>query len=100
MVLWELVCLLFVAFLLLLLKFSLNFCPYNYNVCLCVPLWGGPVRESLHFPELGDCFLSQVREIFTYYVFKYVLRPWPSLSSLWDRCKVNINMFDIVPEIS
>ena len=88
------------CFSLAVLKFSLNFCHYNFNVSLCVPLWGSPVRESLHFLELGDCFLSQVREIFTYYVFKYVLRPLPSLYSLWDHCKVNINMFDVVPEIS
>ena len=46
----------------------------------CVPLWNNATRNSLWFLDLDNCFISQVREVFSYYFFKYFLRPF-SLSS-------------------
>ena len=66
----------------------------------CVPLQIHPVWESLSFLDLGDCFLSQVREVFSYYVFKYFLSPFLSLFSFWDPYNVNISVFDVVLEVS
>ena len=70
------------------------------TVSWCVPLWVNPVWESLCFLGLGDCFLSQVREVFSYYVFKYVLKPLCSLFSLWDPYNANISVLDVVPVVS
>ena len=71
---------LFVAFPLLLLIFSLifNFCHFDYSVLWCIPLWVNPVWDSLHFLVLGDYFLPQIREVFSYCLFKYVFRPFLS----------------------
>ena len=55
---------LFVAFN----NLSLSFCHFDYNVSWHVPLWVNPVWDSLGFLDLGSCFLSQVREVFTYYL--------------------------------
>ena len=64
------------------------------------PLWVDPVWDSLCFLGLDVFFLSQVREIISYYIFKYVLCPFLSLFSFWDPYKVNVNVFDVVPEVS
>ena len=45
----------------------------------CVPLWVNPVWDSLYFLDLDVCFFSQVREVFSYSLFNYVLSPPPSL---------------------
>ena len=38
---------------------------------------------SLHFLDMSDCFLSHVREIFRYYLFRYFSGPFsPSYSSV------------------
>ena len=34
---------------------------------------------------LGHCFLSQVREVFSYFLFKYFLMPYLSLVSFWEK---------------
>ena len=47
--------------------------------------------------DLHVCFLFQVREVFSYYVFKYVLSPFLSLSSLWDSYNANVTKFDVIP---
>ena len=44
--------------------------------------------------------LCQVRKLFSYYVFKYVLWPFLSLFSFRDPYSVNVSVLDIVPEIS
>ena len=59
-----------------LATFNFNFCHFNYSVFWCVPLWVNPEWDSLCFLDLDVCFLSQIREVFSYYVFKYVLSPF------------------------
>ena len=49
------------------------FCHFDYNVSWHVLLWVNPVWDSLGFLDFGSYFLSQVREVFTYYLFKYFL---------------------------
>ena len=47
---------------------------------------------------LVDGFLSYIREIFGYSLFKYFLRSF--LFSFWDPYDVNIGTFDVVLEVS
>ena len=42
------------------------------------PLWVDPVWDSLCFLDLDVCFLPQVRNVFSYYVFTYVFCPFLS----------------------
>ena len=65
----------------------------------CIPLCVDPVWESLCSLELSDCFFPQVRKVFSYYLFKYFLRPFLSLSSFCNSYNVNISMLDVVPEV-
>ena len=68
---------LFATFPLLLLIFSL--CPSILpNVLACSTLGLSCMSLSL-LPELGDCSLSHVREVFSYYIFKYFLGPFLSV---------------------
>ena len=71
--LWEIPYLLFVIFSCCLqYSFSVfNFCQFDYYVSWCVPPWIYPVWDSLRFLDLLDYFLLHVREVFTYYIFKY-----------------------------
>ena len=50
------------------------------NMCLSMFLLGFILCGTLGFLDLGDCFLSHVRDIFSYYFFKYFLWPFISLS--------------------
>ena len=89
------VCMLFVAFNI----FSLPLVFDNLiTVYLAVLPWINPVWDFLCFLGLGD--LSHVREVFSYYLFKYLLRPFLSLLSFWDPYNANIGMFDIVSGVS
>ena len=54
-------------------------CQFDYQVSWHVPPWVYPAWDPLHFLDLGDCFLSQVKEVFSYYLFKYFLRSFLSL---------------------
>ena len=76
---------LFIIFPLLLLIFYLvfNFCQSDYYVSQCVPHWVYPAWDSLCFLDLVDYFFSHVREVFSYYLFKYFLKCFLSLS-FWD----------------
>ena len=47
-----------------------------------------------------ECFLSHVREIFSYNLFKYFLTSSLSLFSFWDSCNANGGMLNVVPEVS
>ena len=49
------------------------------TICLSVFLLWIILAGTLHFLDLGDCLLSHVREYFSYYLFKYFLRPFLSL---------------------
>ena len=50
-------------------------------MCLSVFLLGFILYGTLCFLDLGYCFLSHVREVFSYYLFKYFLRPFLSFPS-------------------
>ena len=63
----------------------------------CGPLWVDPVSNSLCFLELVVSSLSQVMEVFSYYVFKYVLCPFMSLFYSYN---ANGSILDIVLEVS
>ena len=45
--------------------------------------WVYPLWYSVNFLNVGDCLLSHVRKVFSYYLFKYFLRLFPSLFSLF-----------------
>ena len=93
---------LLVVFPLLLLIFfpCLNFCQFDYYVSQCIPPWLYPACDSLHFLNLDDCFLSHVREVFSFYFFKYFFRFFLSLFSFWDLYNANVCAFNVVPEVS
>ena len=74
--LWEFPCMVFVFFplLLLIFFFVFNYCQFHYYVSQYVPHWAYPAWDSLWFLNSVDNFLSYVREVFRYYLFKYFLR--------------------------
>ena len=78
---------LFVAFPLMLLVFSL--CLYFFQmVNMCLSMFSPqvyPVQDSL-------CFLAHVREVFSYYLFKYFPQHHP-LFSFCDAYNVNVSTF-------
>ena len=53
-----------------------------------------------YFLNLSECFLSHVGEIFSYFIFRYLLRPFLSLFSFWDPYNVDVGAFDVISEIS
>ena len=59
--------------------FVLNFCPFDSYVFHCVSPWVFPVWDSLCFLSLSEWFLSHIRDVFDYNLFKYFL--WPFLLS-------------------
>ena len=63
--------------------FAFNFYHFVYYGSQNVLPWVYPAG-TLHYLGLGDCFLSHVREVFIYYVFKYFLRSILFLFSFWD----------------
>ena len=63
-----------------------NFCWFHYFVSQHIPPWVNPLWYSLHFFNSGDCFLSHVREVFSYYLFKYFLRPVLFSGSPYCKC--------------
>ena len=70
------------------------------NMCLGVFLLGFILYGTLHFLELTDYFLSQIREVFNYNLFKYFLRPFLFLFFFWDPFNSNVDAFNVVPEVS
>ena len=63
--------------------FTFNFCHFNYSVSWCGLFWVDPVWDSLCFLNLFVCFLSHVREVFGYYVFKDVFCSFLSSSGIF-----------------
>ena len=67
--------------------FSLSLTFVNLiTMCLGVFLLGFILPGTLHFLNLGDSFLSHVREVFSYYLFKYFLRSFlsfPGTPLIW-----------------
>ena len=64
-----------------ILSLSLIFM-FGCYVSRCVPPWVYPAQNSLCFLDLVDYFLSHVREVFSYYLFKYCLSSFLSVFSL------------------
>ena len=48
----------------------------------------------------GLDFLSHVREVFNYNLFKYFLKPFLFLLFFWDPYNSNVGLFNVVPEVS
>ena len=71
-ILWEFLCMLFVAFNIFFFVF--NFCQLDYYFSQHVPPWVYPAWASLQCLDLGAYFLFCVRKVFSYYLFKYFLR--------------------------
>ena len=65
----------------------------------CVFPWVYTVWDSLCILDLSDYFLSHVREVFDYNLFKYFLRPFLFLF-FWDPYNSNVGGFSVVPEVS
>ena len=66
----------------------------------CVPPWIHPLWDSLCFLDLSECFLSHVREVLGYNIFKYFYRFFLFLFSFWDPYNMNVGALNIVPEVS
>ena len=66
--------------LLMIFLFIFNFCHLYYYGSHNVPPWINPVWNSLHFLNSDNCFLSYIREVFSYYFLNHFL--WPFLLSL------------------
>ena len=57
------------------------------NMCLGVLLLG---FKPLCFQDLINYFLSHIREVFNYNLFKYFLSPFLFLFFFWDPCTSNV----------
>ena len=65
--------------------------------------WVYPVWDSLGFLNLGDYFLSHIREFFNYYLLKYFLMAFLFVFFFWESYGSNVGVFDIVlyvPEVA
>ena len=56
--------------------------------------------DSLCFLELIDYFLSHVKEVFNYNLFKYFLSPFLLPFFFWDPYNSNVGTFNVDPEVS
>ena len=64
----------------------------------CVLPWVYPTCYSLCFLDLVDYFLSQIREVFNYYPFKYFLRFFLSLFSSSGTCIMQMLVFSMLSQ--
>ena len=55
---------------------------------------------TLNFLDLADYYLSHFKEVFSYYLFKYFLESFLSLVSFWDLYNANVDVFNVMAEIS
>ena len=62
--------------------------------------WIYPVWDSLCSLDLINSFLSHIREVFNYNLFKYFLSPFLFLFFFWDTYNSNVVAFNVVPEVS
>ena len=70
------------------------------DMCLGVFLLGFILYGTLHFLDLIDYFLSRIREVFKYNLFKYFLIPFLFLFFFWDPYNSNVGAFNVLPEVS
>ena len=69
------------------------------NNCLGVFLFGFILYGTLCASWI-DYFLSHVREVLDYNLFKYFLRPFLFLFFFWAPYNSNVGAFNVVPEVS
>ena len=82
-------------------NFSLSLTFANLiTMCLGVFLLGFILYGTVRFLDLGGYFLSHVREVLDYNLFKYFLGCFLSLFSFWDPYNENVVVFNVVPEVS
>ena len=62
--------------------------------------WIYPVLDCLDFLDLGGYFLPHVRDVFNYYLLKYFLISFLFVVFFWDTYDSNVEVFNIVPEVS
>ena len=72
----------------------------SITMCLSVFLLGFILPGTLYFLDLVDYFLSHVREVFNFYLFKYFLESFLSLFSFWCLSNSNVGAFNVVLEVS
>ena len=65
-----------------------------------VSSWVYPIWNSLCFLDLGDYFLPHFREVFNYYLLKYVLMVFLFVFFFWDSYDSNVGTFNTVLEVS
>ena len=84
--------LLFLIFLLYLIFVRL------INIYFSMFLFGCILYRVLCFLDLGDYFLSHIREVFDYNLLKHFLTLF--LFFFWDPYKSNVSAFNVVPRVS
>ena len=62
--------------------------------------WIYPVWYCLRFLDLSGYFLSHVRKVFDYNLFKYFLRPFLFIFSFRDPYNLKVGAFNVVSEVS
>ena len=100
--LWELPCMLFVLFSLLLL---VSYLCLQFSVVwlLCVSLCSSLGLSCLGLSVLsghGWVFPFPFREVSIYYLFKYFLRSFLSLFFFWGPYNETVGVFNVVSEVS
>ena len=70
------------------------------NMCLGMFLLGFVLYGTLRFLDLIDYFLSHIREVFNYNLFKYFLSPFLFLFFFFDPYNSNVGAFKVVAEVS
>ena len=82
-------------------NFSLSFIFVSLiTMCLGVFLLGFILPGTLRLLDLGGYFLSHVREVLDYHLFKCFLQSFLFLFSFWDSYNANYGAFNVVPEVS
>ena len=92
---------LFVIFSLVfnLLSLSLIFASF-ITMCLGVFLLGFILPGTARFLDLADYSFSPIREVSSYYLFRYFFGFSLSLFSFCNNYNVNVGAFNDVPEVS
>ena len=62
--------------------------------------WVYPVWDSLGFLDLDGYFLPHFREVFNYYLLRYILIPFLFVFFFWVIYDSNVWVFNIAPEVS
>ena len=70
------------------------------NMCFGVFLLGFILYGTLFFLDLINYFLSPIREVFNYNLFKYFRNPFLFLFFFWAPYNSNVDAFNVVPEVS